>query len=213
MRAPRKIAIEAKEKAKLEGKSTYSTGYPCPHGHFSGRYVASSMCIDCCRIRHDIWAIDNREKVNAGARARRGENSAEEAIRGKKYRLSAQGKAVAEKSRVKNKEKRLLAERIRRAKDPSIRIRWQQKRRATKKQAIPTWYGEIDIFVVAEAARLACLRKIATGFAWHVDHIVPLVHSAVCGLHTASNIAVIPAAINTSKQNRYWPQQASKLDV
>lgn len=42
------------------------------------------------------------------------------------------------------------------------------------------------------------------GFQWHVDHIVPLTSQIVCGLHSHTNIRVIPGAENISKNNRIW---------
>lgn len=81
----------------------------------------------------------------------------------------------------------------------------KRKRKAQQKTSIPAWFSELDRFVMAEAAALCLLREHATGFKWHMDHVVPLQSNLVCGLHIAANIAVIPAAVNRSKKNRYWP--------
>lgn len=76
------------------------------------------------------------------------------------------------------------------------------RRRAKKLQATPKWATP---FFITEAYRLAMLRSKVMGFKWHVDHIVPLRSSIVCGLHVENNLRVIPASQNQSKGNRTWP--------
>ena len=61
---------------------------------------------------------------------------------------------------------------------------------------------ELDTFAFEEASNLCELREQATGFKWHVDHIVPLNHKNACGLHVASNFQVVPAYWNLVKGNR-----------
>lgn len=75
-------------------------------------------------------------------------------------------------------------------------------RRARKLSAAPHWANE---FFINEAYDLAKRREAATGFKWHVDHIVPLKSDIVCGLHAYTNIQVIPAFINLKKSNLHWP--------
>lgn len=73
---------------------------------------------------------------------------------------------------------------------------------ATKRGATPPWFDKV---LVEEAYHLAQLRTRATGFQWHVDHVVPLQSPIVCGLHTIENLQVIPGVLNLSKSNRFWP--------
>ena len=75
-------------------------------------------------------------------------------------------------------------------------------RRASKVRATPAWANQ---FFIKEAYALAQLRTKATGIEWHVDHVVPLKSKLVCGLHVEHNLQVIPATVNMSKNNRYWP--------
>ena len=77
-------------------------------------------------------------------------------------------------------------------------------RRLAHKNATPAWANK---FFIEEAYDLAALRtKIKCGGVakWHVDHIVPLRHPRVCGLHVEHNLRVIPAVQNIAKGNRYW---------
>lgn len=83
-------------------------------------------------------------------------------------------------------------------------------RRAREKRATPVWANH---FFIEEAYDLAQLRTKATGFKWHVDHIVPLISKRVCGLHVENNLQVIPATTNASKGNRHWPDMPSEMRI
>jgi len=67
------------------------------------------------------------------------------------------------------------------------------KYRAKKLQAIPKWYEKE---LVAEKYNLA--RKLN----FHVDHIVPLQHDLVCGLHCNDNLQLLSEFDNCSKGNK-----------
>jgi hypothetical protein len=64
-------------------------------------------------------------------------------------------------------------------------------------------YDEFTIFTYKEAHELRKMRNKLTGIEWHVDHIIPLKHSLVCGLHVWNNFAVIPKVENLRKGNYY----------
>lgn len=40
---------------------------------------------------------------------------------------------------------------------------------------------------------------------YEVDHLVPLNHPLVCGLHTHDNLQVVSARENSAKSNLFWP--------
>lgn len=80
-------------------------------------------------------------------------------------------------------------------------------------RATPSWavYSAIlDLYLFA-----ALLRR--QGTAVEIDHIVPLMHPHVCGLHCLDNLRVIPRAQNQRKSNKYWPgmweEQLSLFDA
>ncbi|MEI7261333.1 hypothetical protein [Pectobacterium carotovorum] len=79
---------------------------------------------------------------------------------------------------------------------------YQSRRRAVKRNAVPVWFGEWDVFVIQEAYSLAKEREADTGIKWQVDHMVPLQAIKASGLHCASNIQVIPEYLNLMKRNR-----------
>lgn len=65
---------------------------------------------------------------------------------------------------------------------------------------------ELTEFVFEEMCSLRELRKEATGFDWHIDHIVPLNHKKACGLHNYNNLQLVPAWWNVKKGNRNMNQ-------
>lgn len=62
-----------------------------------------------------------------------------------------------------------------------------------------------NLFFIDEIYDLARLRTKHLGVVHHVDHIVPLQHPLVCGLHVEHNLRVIPALDNLRKKNLWRP--------
>ena len=67
-------------------------------------------------------------------------------------------------------------------------------RRVTVKMATPKW---ADTFLIGKIYKWAWLGGKV------VDHIIPLNHPKVCGLHVSNNLRAIPKAGNLEKGNRF----------
>lgn len=81
------------------------------------------------------------------------------------------------------------------------RARDKANLRATRaKQARAT--DELSLLVFRETHHLRKLRNACTNLEWHVDHIVPLKGTNVCGLHNWNNLQVIPKIVNLQKGNK-----------
>ena len=76
---------------------------------------------------------------------------------------------------------------------------YANRRRTTKENAMPSWADENIIKGIYMKA--AKLRQ--RGIDVHVDHIIPLHHKKVCGLHCEDNLQIISATENIKKSNRY----------
>jgi hypothetical protein len=115
-----------------------------------------------------------------------------------KQRWAQRGKATeAERERQRALARRRLKEK------PEIIRAANTIARRNRRLRRPTWFGELDRFVIEEAARLAAERQATTGVKWHIDHILPLCGKAVSGLHVWNNIQVITAVENHRKRNRF----------
>ena len=77
------------------------------------------------------------------------------------------------------------------------------RRYASKTRATPAWLSKDQLWMISEAYDLAVLRTKMLGFAWEVDHIVPLRGKKVMGLHVPWNLQVVPMKENRRKSNSY----------
>lgn len=141
------------------------------------------------RKNHREWSCANRDKISAYGAKYRAANSSKI-----NDRISAWSKA--------NPDKCVARSRRYQQRHPEKAVAAVMKREALKRQAYAPWDKELTDFVANEAAHLCRLRLAATGFKWHVDHIIPLAGESVCGLHVWNNLQVIPAVLNIKKQNK-----------
>lgn len=82
-------------------------------------------------------------------------------------------------------------------KTPQGRASWKSHKRLYKAQrvhAYPAWADRSKISEIYEKARL-------TGM--HVDHIIPLKHDLVCGLHCEFNLQLMDPLENIKKSNQF----------
>ena len=78
--------------------------------------------------------------------------------------------------------------------------------------AQPPWAELPAIRALYREAR----RRRRAGEQIEVDHIVPLIHPEVCGLHCMANLRIVPRDVNQRKSNHTYPgmawQQIDLLD-
>lgn len=77
------------------------------------------------------------------------------------------------------------------------------KRKAQQLAATPAWLSKKDKSRIEKEYEIAALLSEATGYSWHVDHIVPLQGHNVCGLHVPDNLRAVPWFENLSKGNSH----------
>lgn len=178
--------------------------------------VPLSSCKECDKAAARAWRLANTEKANALNRAWRRAHP-------------EQVKAMKQRNRAENIERELALEAARRERyrlahpdeGPAYTREWKKEnaarvneycaeRKARRRNATPAWANKAAIAALYE---LAQQRTAASGVPWHVDHIVPLKHPLVQGLHVEHNLRVIPGAENISKRNRFWPDMPGDAHV
>ena len=158
----------------------------------SGR---STWCRECHKAASREWYKANKQRLNAKSVAWRVENPTATAAADRRYKQTNKDRvalANAEWTR-NNRDKRRAT---------------TAKRKAARLQATPLWANADEI---RRIYRLAKELQDLTGVPMHVDHIVPLQHPYVCGLHCERNLQIIPARFNEAKKNYWWPDMPSEL--
>ena len=191
----------SRAEAKKKGLKFYFTGKPCVHGHISERYLFGG-CVECMKMHKS--KEEYKEQSREYSRQYRKENK--EDIR-KKYKIYYESNREYHLQRRKDhRQENVEKERLYRKKEKKEKSSYyaalQAKRRATKINATPSWFGDLDEFVIEQALELAKERSNVFGFDWQVDHMVPLQCESACGIHYHKNIQVIPRYINASKNNK-----------
>lgn len=157
------------------------------------------MDITCvvCKQTKDVSLFPKDLSLRQGYRTRCKSCKAEAK---KAWKLANPKKVLEEKQRYRkaNPEKIKDYNRSYKKLNPGLVRADKAARRATKVNATPSWSETEMIKKVYDKAR---------EYGSHVDHIVPLKSSKVCGLHVWANLQIIPPELNLSKNNRYWPDQ------
>jgi uncharacterized protein YbcC (UPF0753/DUF2309 family) len=160
----------------------------------TGKFGLRSWCKSCDSKEAKKWQSLNKDKAANTSKDwyEKNKTTASAAMRNW-YQENKLKKKTAQKAwAVKNKDKV----------NASI-----ASRKAKKLTATPDWANKEKISVIYEYAKL-CTLVMKKSF--HVDHIVPLVSTKVCGLHVEKNLQVLEASQNILKKNHHWPDMWQK---
>ena len=81
-------------------------------------------------------------------------------------------------------------------------LAYNSRRRATLKNATPSW---------ADADELKYIAELAQERGLEIDHIIPLSHPKICGLHVPDNLRCVPHDLNAWKSNRLIGKEFADL--
>ena len=202
----------SRSEANRLGLKRYYTGKPCEYGHAVERLVCSWGCVECNKIRSrkfqstrsaqdraeamQRWRSKNPEKTRADGRRLYASNRIKRCAESRKYRAENPEKVLlrGRKWQAENPEKAHAATRRWVAANP-IRVKsGKAARRASERSAVPAW---VDKVVLQEIYAKASREGM------QVDHIIPLNHPLVCGLHVPWNLQLLTKFENCSKGNRF----------
>lgn len=200
------LHIISRKKAKELGMSEYFTGKPCKNGGVAAYSVTKRRCsCDLCKMERSLkareWKRNNPEKVRESKRKWNKSAQGREAARRRWHNnpeLHADSIVRAREWREKNSHLLATKRRDYRNRNPLV----DAKYKASRDKRILNTECELTELVEVEAAALRDERMSQTGVEWHVDHTIPLRAKEASGLHTWANLQVIPAYMNTSKQNK-----------
>ena len=184
-------AAHCKECEKARNKKRYEKNRDEYLAHYKKHYEENR---DEVLARKKKYYEENRDKALARQKEHRKENREKEAARNKKYYEENRDKALA-------RQKKYNAD------NPEKKAATNAKRRAAKLERIPSWSNKADLKAIRKIyARCRRINKL-TGVEHQVDHVIPLQGENVSGLHHSTNLAIIPAALNASKYNKWEFQE------
>ena len=184
------------------------------------RATCKKVTSDPCRVikrrtAAKKWREQNPERVRATAQKGRTQHREERNAAYRKWRKenpdrAREYEATKQKRWAKElRDRRMTPEaKAKRAEywknNPGMKSAICAARRVRQKNAYPAW---ADRKAIAEIYRKAELLTERTGTEHHVDHIDPIHHRLVCGLHVAANLQILTADENRRKSNRFEPIQ------
>ena len=176
--------------AKAQGATHYFTGIPCTRGHIALRKTKGT-CVECMK---EDWAIDNEKrkgKPKSEAAKAAGRRYYEKNLEIVKARAAARPDEEKRRHKLAHKQE-----------NPEYYKALTSVRKRRHRAATPKWITKEEKLAMRQLYLDAQRLTKLTGERYVVDHIVPLINDAVCGLHVPWNLRVMTQEENLKKSNK-----------
>ena len=184
---------KSRKEAKVLGAKHYFTGVPCKHGHVALRKTKGA-CVECIKDEWQASAARRAEYFAAYNKSEQGKENKRTYYDTNKDQVIARAKA--QPSHLRRKYRYAWNER-----NPEELKAMVSARRRRHKNASPCWLTKEHKQAIQQMYKSAVQLTAITGTQYVVDHIWPLMHPDVCGLHVPWNLRVITRAENLTKSN------------
>lgn len=170
--------------------------------HARSKDSKSPYCKPCQQLFRQDWRDRNKEKEANSSRAWHIKNIQKVRKLQRDFYHKNPEKAAEKRKRMyeKHKEKRLEYARKTKLENREFYSQLQRLRDAKRSMAFPKWANlEKMNNIYREAKEL----QLKDGIPRHVDHIIPLQHPLVSGLHCEFNLQILTAQENMKKKNKF----------
>lgn len=185
---------KTRDAAKKSGSKYYFTGQPCKHGHIAPRKTKGA-CLDCLKAE---WAQANETRAEYFKQY----NQSDAGKQAKQDYYARNKEAVIARANARPIEERRAAKAQHKAAHPEYYNTLNNVRKRRHRNATPPWITKEQKEAMRDLYGQAARMTAITGERYVVDHIVPLINSAVCGLHVPWNLRVITQEENLKKSNK-----------
>ena len=184
-----------RKEAKRKHLKTYFTGKSCKRGHVAERRTDNTGCIECGKLssyKYKQQHPDQIQRINRDYYLQNKTDAIKYArqwhIRNEKHKQQYNKQYYQS-----NKAHLKLYAKQYRQQNPDIRALNDKRRYRHIKDCCPEWANKESIKFFYECRPEGC----------HVDHVIPITHPLICGLHVETNLQWLPAKINLSKKNKF----------
>ncbi len=181
---------KSRKEAKELGAKFYFTGEACSRGHIALRKV-KGVCVECMK---EDWAIDNEKRKD------KPKSEAAKAAGRRYYEKNRQ--AVIARAAARPNEEKQHHKLNHKRNNPEYYNALTSVRKRRHRAATPPWITKEQKLAMRQLYLEAQKLTKLTGERYVVDHMVPLINPAVCGLHVPWNLRVITQEENLKKSNK-----------